>query len=259
MKDLILEKLQTLEAHENVRVLYACESGSRAWGLESPDSDWDVRFIYVHPRDHYLGLRPLEDTIERTDGDLDIVGWDLRKTLLLASKSNPALLEWLCSPAYMRDQKFTDCLSDILRDYDAHALAHHYAGLALKTYRIYWKFPGEHVKLKKYAYVLRPLLCLRYMQYADAAIPFVDFDRLMRYVDMPDRVRSEMGDWAHEKRRNGEQMTNSDLRFPAMEAYMIREIADARERASAVPVGRSPNMAALNTLFLNTLGVLADD
>src|SRR5690349_14763485 len=96
---LVREHLNKIENEFRVRILYACESGSRAWGFPSPDSDFDVRFIYVHDRDWYLSLSEDRDTIEKNlPGDLDIGGWDIRKTLRLISKSNVIPLEWLQSP-----------------------------------------------------------------------------------------------------------------------------------------------------------------
>jgi len=103
----ILERLAAIEHTELVHILYACESGSRAWGFASPDSDYDVRFIYVRPRDWYLSidLERRRDVIERPiEGVLDINGWDLRKALQLMRKSNPPLFEWLHSPLVYRAQ-----------------------------------------------------------------------------------------------------------------------------------------------------------
>jgi predicted nucleotidyltransferase len=104
---IILERLAAIEQTEAVRILYACESGSRAWGFASPDSDYDVRFPYVRPRDWYLSidLERRRDVIERPiEGVLDINGWDLRKALQLMRKSNPPLFEWLHSPLVYRAQ-----------------------------------------------------------------------------------------------------------------------------------------------------------
>src|SRR6478609_457570 len=100
--------LARLEAEQNVRVLYACESGSRAWGFASRDSDYDVRFLYVHRRDWYLSVEDRRDVIEKPIAeDLDVSGWELRKALRLLRKSNPPLHEWLKSPiVYCHDPVF---------------------------------------------------------------------------------------------------------------------------------------------------------
>jgi uncharacterized protein len=98
-------KLEQIEAGHKVRILYACETGSRAWGFPSPDSDYDVRFIYLRERDWYLVLNERKDTIEFMDGDLDVTGWDLRKCLKLLTKSNVPLIERFQSPVqYYADE-----------------------------------------------------------------------------------------------------------------------------------------------------------
>lgn len=103
MRERVLEELTRLEQEHDVTVLYACESGSRAWGFASPDSDYDVRFVYVQQPDWYLRVDEPRDVLERplTD-ELDLSGWELRKTLRLLRKSNPTLLEWLDSPLVYR-------------------------------------------------------------------------------------------------------------------------------------------------------------
>ncbi|MBI2008192.1 nucleotidyltransferase domain-containing protein, partial [Candidatus Amesbacteria bacterium] len=99
MRDLILNRLKQIEVEEKVSILYACESGSRAWGFPSRDSDYDVRFIYIHPIDWYLSIFPKSDVIELPlQNSLDFSGWDLKKALQLFAKSNPPLYEWLGSP-----------------------------------------------------------------------------------------------------------------------------------------------------------------
>ena len=98
-KNLILQKLNEIEAAEHVKILHAVESGSRAWGFASPDSDYDVRFIYIRPQNDYLQLQPRQDFIDwELDETLDINGWDLSKTLQHFHKSNATLFEWANSP-----------------------------------------------------------------------------------------------------------------------------------------------------------------
>ena len=87
-------ELSRLETEHQVTVLFACESGSRAWGFASPDSDYDVRFLYVHRLPWYLQVEPGRDVIERPlDDELDVCGRELRKALYLLRRSNPTLLE----------------------------------------------------------------------------------------------------------------------------------------------------------------------
>lgn len=108
MRKIIIEKLQQIEKQENVRILHAVESGSRAWGFESPDSDFDVRFIYVRPRDYYLKLEQTRDVLEFPINDLlDVNGWDLQKALRLLHRSNPSVFEWFKSPIVYRETAFS--------------------------------------------------------------------------------------------------------------------------------------------------------
>ena len=115
MDAIIQEKLNQLEAEYGVQILLAVESGSRAWGFASPDSDYDVRFIFWHPKDWYLSVFEQRDVIELpVDAVLDISGWDIRKALRLLWKSNAALIEWLNSPIVYRahpKRKFLDELA----------------------------------------------------------------------------------------------------------------------------------------------------
>ena len=102
--DDINAKLRTIESEHLVRVLFACESGSRSWGFASPESDYDVRFIFVRRTEDYLSVFPPRDTIECPVTDVwDLAGWDLKKALSLMTKGNSSLLEWLTSPVLYRN------------------------------------------------------------------------------------------------------------------------------------------------------------
>lgn len=161
----VQNELAKVEAAHGVRVLYACESGSRAWGFASRDSDYDVRFLYVHPRDWYLSVDNHRDVIERPiSDDLDISGWELRKALRLLRKSNPPLLEWLKSPVvYAHDGAFLAGFRELAAGYYSPVRCFaHYLHMASGQARQYLK--GDEVRLKKYLYVLRPLLAARWIE-----------------------------------------------------------------------------------------------
>jgi uncharacterized protein len=143
--------LDEAAARHGVRILYAAESGSRAWGFGSPDSDYDVRFIYAHPREWYLRLKEPRDVIERPLDDqlVDLGGWDIRKALRLLLKSNPALYEWLCSPIVYRDDgAFSPAARSLFERHASRvAVAHHYHSIARKQWAS--EIDGrERVKLK---------------------------------------------------------------------------------------------------------------
>ena len=163
-RDIIIpEKLAEIEKRENVRILHCVESGSRAWGFASPDSDFDVRFIYVRPKDFYLRLDKTRDVIEwQLDEVLDINGWDLQKALVVLHKSNPTLFEWNNSPIVYKTTPEWKAISDIISHYfQQKSGLYHYLSTAKSNYREY--LHGETVRLKKYFYVLRPLLACRWI------------------------------------------------------------------------------------------------
>ena len=163
MKQIITEKLNEIEVKENVQVLYAVESGSRAWGFASADSDYDVRFIYIRRLEDYLSIVPKRDVIEwQLDETLDINGWDLTKTLRLLLKSNPTLFEWANSPIiYKNTDKWQD-LAPIINEYfSSKSGMYHYLSMAYGNYREYLK--GDMVRVKKYLYVMRPILACKWI------------------------------------------------------------------------------------------------
>jgi len=168
----IASALASLEATHNVRILYACESGSRAWGFPSPDSDYDVRFIYVHPSDWYLGLDEGPDTLNfPIDDELDLAGWELRKTLRLLRGSNAALFEWLQSPiVYHEAPGFRAQLAPWLAPaFNLKAGLHHYLGQLRRG--VEEDLVGEEVRLKRLFYALRSALAARWIREKHALPP----------------------------------------------------------------------------------------
>jgi predicted nucleotidyltransferase len=158
MKEKILQKLKETELEKGVEILFAVESGSRAWGFASPDSDYDIRFIYKHKPEYYLALWEKPDVIEfMTEDDLDGSGWDLRKAVKLLAKSNAPLLEWLFSPVvYFENEFFTKQMREIATEcFSPIAVLHHYLGTTKKFMEV---CVMEEVKLKSYFYALRTAL-----------------------------------------------------------------------------------------------------
>lgn len=158
MKEKILQKLKEIEISKNVEILFAVESGSRAWGFASPDSDYDIRFIYKHKPDYYLSLWEQPDVIEfMTEDDLDGSGWDLRKAIKLLAKSNAPLIEWLFSPVvYFQNDDFAKQMREIATEcFSPIAVLHHYLGTTKNFMEV---CEMEEVKLKSYFYALRTAL-----------------------------------------------------------------------------------------------------
>jgi hypothetical protein len=187
-REQILGRLELAEREHGVRVLYACESGSRAWGFASPDSDYDVRFVYVREPDWYLSfdIETRRDVIEYPLVDeIDCGGWDLRKALHLFTRTNGALLEWLHSPiVYLERGRFAAELRAMApRAFNSLALCYHYSHMARGNAREY--LFNDKVRLKKYFYVLRPLLAIRYIE-AGRGIPPVRFETLVEAMAPPE-------------------------------------------------------------------------
>lgn len=175
----IERQLQRIEEEERVKILYACESGSRAWGFPSKDSDYDVRFLYIRPVEWYLSIFQKRDVIERPISDrLDINGWDLQKALNLFRKSNPPLLEWLQSPiVYWEKGSAAQHIRGISPlAFSPRSCMHHYLHMAKGNYREYLQ--GERVRIKKYFYVLRPILACEWIERTDT-MPPIEFERLV--------------------------------------------------------------------------------
>lgn len=183
----ILQALQEIERLKQIKILYACETGSRAWGFPSPDSDYDVRFIYKHEKDWYLQLGQRKDTVEIMNGELDITGWDLRKGLILLKKSNTALIERFQSPIVYRNPRgFRDDFSALIREYySARAVYFHHYFLAIK----FWEEmkDQQQFKLKSYFYLLRSLLSCNWI-INDGSVPPMHIDGLMKYISDEDRA-----------------------------------------------------------------------
>ena len=178
MKDIILRELKKIEERENVKIIMAIESGSRAWGFASPDSDYDVHFIYVRKEEDYLKLEKTRDVIEwQLDDVLDINGWDIKKTLQLLHNSNPTVFEWCASPiVYWETEEFA-WLKEILPQYfSVKKSLYHYWHTSETHYKTH--LLSDEVNIKKYFYALRPLLAAKWILDKKMAPPML-FEELM--------------------------------------------------------------------------------
>ena len=186
MKPEILEYIQKqlleIGREHNVRILYAAESGSRAWGFESTDSDYDIRFIYAHEKNWYLNVLPKRDVIEYPiEKDYDFSGWDLKKTFFLLNKSNPVLFEWLKSPiVYFKDDYFFNIINELAKNYFSPiASIYHYLHMANGNFKQYLQ--NDEVKIKKYFYVLRPILACLWIEKLNESPP-MEFNKLLTLI-----------------------------------------------------------------------------
>jgi predicted nucleotidyltransferase len=247
----IAARLASVEADFNVRVLYACESGSRAWGFASPDSDWDVRFLYVHPLDWYLSVSEHRDVIELPIvDDLDINGWELRKALRLMRKGNPVLLEWLNSP--IRYRVDADFLATIRALAEAHyspiVCFHHYLHTAHNNWRGYPHEPT--VKLKKYLYVLRPVLACRWIEAGRGMAP-MEFIHLVEATVTDADLRAAIDQLLVLKRASGEIGLGPSI--PEIDAFLMSEIARLANVARTLPSKGKSDNTGMDVLLRKTI------
>ncbi|MBZ9994708.1 DNA polymerase beta superfamily protein [Mesorhizobium sp. BH1-1-4] len=180
---------------QGVRILFAIESGSRAWGFPSPDSDYDCRFVYIRPVLDHLVLQQPRDVIEfPIEGEIDAGGWDLRKALLLALGGNAVIVEWAKSPVvYEEVAGFRARLLDLLAEIvDPGKVSHHYLGLARSHVSRIGSFADE-VKLKKLFYLIRPLVALDWMeQHGFADLPPMNLGECLDQTDVPAPASEEI-------------------------------------------------------------------
>lgn len=204
MKQIILQKLSELEQSENIKILYACESGSRAWGFASPDSDFDVRFLYTRNVNHYLSIAEMPDVVGLPVNEvLDIGGWDLRKALKLFLKSNGPLYEWLQSPViYRQDNAFADEMRNLMPAYfSLRSGGNHYLSMANNTLRD--DLQTDQVKLKRYFYALRPALACQWIV-EKQTVPPMEFYQL-RMLISDEKVQKNIDDLLEQKKTADEK------------------------------------------------------
>lgn len=209
LKEKVSKELSKIEKKYDVQILYAAESGSRAWGFESQDSDYDVRFIYKHKLDWYLSIENGRDVIEEScPGGLDISGWELRKALNLFAKTNRAIYEWLNSPmVYSEDGKFTKKLRSLIPEYYSHSLSvKQYVGMARGNFREYLK--KDKVRIKKYFYVLRPILACMWIEKYNTNPP-MEFEKLLN-AQILDKDLRDIIDSLLVRKKAGEEMDIED-------------------------------------------------
>lgn len=249
MKELIQEKLREIEQREECRILLAVESGSRAWGFASPDSDYDVRFIYVRPEKVYLRLDRTRDVIEVPINDeLDINGWDIDKTLRLLHKSNPTVFEWFSSPIIYQTSAFADQFRPIMQKYfSSKAGLWHYLHMAEGNYRDYLR--GEMVRAKKYFYVLRPILACKWILKKGTPPPMLFTDLVKS--ELPDDLSETVYQLLDLKMNSPE--IKEIPRIDQLNRYLDAGIVSVKEQIEKLPDTPVQDWNELNELFFSVL------
>lgn len=249
IEELVSLKLKEIEEKEHVTVLHSVESGSRAWGFASLDSDYDVRFIYVRDQKYYLGLQPKQDFIDwELDETLDINGWDLSKTLQHFHKSNATLFEWANSPVvYHTTPEWTQIYDTAKHYFSCKSAMYHYYGTARKNYHDH--LTDALVKYKKYFYVLRPILACRWIE-KKACPPPVLFEELASEV-LEDNLKAVVNQLLEAKK----QMSESEKapRIDHLNAYIEKQLAYYKPLTDAMADDRTADWEALNAVFIKTI------
>ena len=253
IREEILGQIKLIEEEHDVRVLMAIESGSRAWGFSSADSDYDVRFVYVHKPEWYLRVFPQRDVIEvPIDPVLDINGWELRKSLQLLCKSNGALTEWINSPVtYVEDSEFRAEIMGLQKALlNPRALFHHYFSMARGKYEVV--STSDEPRLKDYFYLLRAALCCEYLIRKGSTLPVLFSELLADYCQSHTSfsLGSVIDEWLEQKKRATEK--NTIPRNTAIDGW-IEVILDNAEKNPPEPENKSIKSTKLDALLFSTV------
>lgn len=252
MREKIIDEIKRIEEQFEVKICYAVESGSRAWGFPSKDSDYDVRFIYVHKKEWYLSIDQKRDVIELPINDLlDINGWELRKALRLFRKSNPPLLEWLHSGiVYYQAFSLVDKMKEIQNQvFLPQSALYHYLNMAKGNFRDYLQ--GEHVKIKKYFYVLRPILACKWIEKYNT-VPPIEFHDLVEDLLEDGSLKREIQTLLDRKMRGDE--LSIEPKVGAINEFLEREIVRLEEYTKTLVVSKEDVTPMLDELFREILG-----
>ena len=250
MKEKILTELRNIEERHDVKILFACESGSRAWGIPSKDSDYDVRFIYIHKRNWYLSIDQKRDVIELPIHQLlDVNGWELTKALRLLRKSNPSLLEWLHSELiYFEASSAPDRLRALSKELFLPGPAiYHYLNMAKRNFREYLK--SGQVNSKQYLNMLRPVLACKWIE-AYNEFPPLSFPVLAGKM-LPEGESKKEISRLIDMKIQGEQRKEEPRM--AIHAFLEDEIARLSEKAPSYKSEKTDCTELLDRLFLDIL------
>lgn len=251
MRKEIINKLKEIEKREHVKIIYAIESGSRAWGFESIDSDYDVRFIYVREKEDYLCLDEKSDVIELPiDEVFDISGWDIKKALKLLYKSNPSLLEWFASPIVYKETKEASYIGEVIPLYFSQKKSyHHYQNMA-KTLLKYMN--KEKVPVKKYLYILRCILSSQYIVHNKKQPP-IEIEKLIE-CELPNELREDINQLLMIKKNSNEKQYVDHI--SSLDEFIVNSL---QERDTSSLVDGESSWELLNEVFRKVIEKNSDD
>ena len=246
----ITNELNAMEREMGVTVLYSVESGSRCWGFASADSDYDVRFVYARPRNDYLRLKAVRDTIEwRLDDEFDVVGWDLGKFLRLMRRSNPTVFEWLGSTIVYREEPDFQAVRNVAGTcFDPAAHAHHYLGMATKHAICYLR--TGNATLKRYLYALRAILACKWAIEERRPVPMA-FSELCEAKLEPELVPLVAS--LVEIKREGLEVERQEA-IPELDEWLIAQEGLLHERIDVMQHPNRVEWSVLDEVFLKIVG-----
>ncbi|WP_375445987.1 DNA polymerase beta superfamily protein [uncultured Fibrella sp.] len=251
MRAEIKNELSRLEQQHDIKILLAVESGSRAWGFASTDSDWDVRYIYIHKLDWYLTIDSKKDSQEEIlPNEIDLAGWELKKALRLFRKSNPPMLEWLRSPiTYLEQFTTANKLRDLTSTYfNPTSCLHHYLHMAEGNYQTYLR--KDVVRLKKYFYVLRPILACDWIRERNT-MPPTEFDKLVASQVHDPAIKVAIQRLSEQKMAGGELGEASAIQL--FTDFLGDKIIYYKDYIKSVGYFEKPSTELLDDLFKKTL------
>lgn len=249
IEELIRIKLREIEEKEDVKVLYAVESGSRAWGFASPDSDYDVRFIYAHKQEYYLSLQAKKDFIDwELNETLDINGWDICKALQHFHKSNATLFEWANSPVvYYEAPEWKQIKETAEHYFSCKSTMYHYYGTANNNYLAY--LTDDLVAYKKYFYVLRPILACKWIEKKKCPPPVL-FEELVDEV-LEEDMRPLVENLVQRKKRMIE--SEKGERIERLNQYIVDNLAYYKQKLESMEDDRNTDWDELNRVFIEII------
>ena len=245
----IQSHLAEIERKHDIRIIFAIESGSRAWGFASPDSDYDVRFIYVKHPEAYFNLGKAEDTLEYYPApEMDMVGWDLGKYLKLIYKSNSVAFEWANSPIVYRKTAQWEQIAAIIGSYfNSKAAIYHYYGEGAHIFKA--NENNSTISYKSYLYILRVILAARYIQRHNTVppMPFADLvaDNLPEELQQCVREIMEIKSIIKEK--------DKEKRYSDLDAFITAELPGLKVYADDLGAGEPRDVTSLNKIFYSTV------
>lgn len=247
----IKKEIARLENQHEIKILLAVESGSRAWGFASVDSDWDVRYIYVHKLDWYLRIDEQKDSQEEIlPNEIDLSGWELKKALKLFRKSNPPMLEWLRSPIVYAEQFST---AEKLREmselyFNPKSCMYHYLSMAKNNFREFLQ--KDLVKSKKYFYVLRPVLACDWIKEKNT-FPPIEFQDLVDSQVKDEKIKFEIAELLKRKMA-GEELTE-EPKIELLNEFLEQKIEFYKNYVKEIEPNEKPQTELLNELFKETI------